>query len=116
MVTGRILDVSPYNMYSLTCETSSRFQSTLTTIPQTVSWTVAYNSGAAVAVTEGVATTEVVGVGMTSTVLSVTGDVDGEYVYTCHSSLDLGGVADTVEAEDMSTVTVYGESRSSLDK
>ncbi len=108
MVTGRILDVPPYNTYTMSCVASSRVQSILKDIPQTISWSVARDGGAVMSVSEGIST-EMVDVGTSSSVLSVTINAGGEYVYTCGSSLDLGDISDTVEGDDSTTVTVIGE-------
>ncbi|XP_064386408.1 uncharacterized protein LOC135334957 isoform X2 [Halichondria panicea] len=109
MVTGRILDIPPYNTYVLTCTASSRVQSTLTAINKTIEWSVFFNSGAVTIVTEGVVTNDLT-MATSSSVLSIATSVSGEYEYRCGSQLELMGVADSVEGAGTSSVTVYGPS------
>ena len=108
MVTGRILDIPPYNTYAITCTASSRVQSTPTAITKTIEWSVSFNSGAVTMVTEGVVTNHLA-MATSSSVLSIMTSVSGEYEYRCGSQLELVGVADSVEGAVTSSVTVYGK-------
>ncbi len=107
MVTGRILDIPPYNTYALTCTASSRVQSIPTAISKTIQWSVSFNSGAFTTVTDGVMTSNLT-MATSSSVLSVTASVSGEYVYRCGSQLELVGVDDSVEGDYSSDITIYG--------
>ncbi len=108
MVTGRILDIPPYNTYALTCMASSRVQSTPTAITKTIQWSVSFNDAAVTTVTEGVMTNDLT-MATSSSVLSITTSVSGVYEYRCGSQLELVGVADSVEEAGTSSVTVYGK-------
>ncbi len=108
MVTGRILDIPPYNTYAITCMASSRVQSTPTAITKTIQWSVSFNDGAVTTVAEGVMTNDLA-MATSSSVLSITTSVSGVYEYRCGSQLELVGVADSVEGAGTSSVTVYGK-------
>ncbi len=108
MVTGRILDIPPYNTYALTCTASSRVQSTPTAISKTIEWSVSFNSGAGTTVTDGVMTSDLT-MATSSSVLSVAASVSGEYVYRCGSQLELVGVDDSVGGDYTSSITIYGK-------
>ncbi len=108
MVTGRILDIPPYNTYALTCTASSRVASTPTAISKTIEWSVSFNSGAVTTVTDGVMTSDLT-MATSSSVLSVAASVSGEYVYRCGSQLELVGVDDSVGGDYTSSITVYGK-------
>ncbi len=108
MVTGRILDIPPYNTYALTCTASSRVQSTPTAITKTIEWSVSFNDAAVTTVTERVMTNDLT-MATSSSVLSITTSVSGQYEYRCGSQLELVGVADSVEGAGTSSVTVYGK-------
>ena len=112
-ITTRVLNVDPYNNFTLTCAFSSSVSNMPVNVPKSVQWTRAIGSGPATVVTAATPGIEITDSGLDqssgTSVLAMTADSAGEHVFECLVRLDVAAVPDDVEAMAATTVTVIGE-------
>lgn len=108
MVADRILDISPYNSYMVTCSATSSVQGSPVNISKTMEWSVSHNNGTTSIVSSGVVNSDL-SMATSSSILSVVTSVPGLYCYTCSSDLQLENVVDSIGGTQTTTLRVNGE-------
>lgn len=112
-LTTRVLDVSPYNTFSLTCTTSSSVNGVLTPFSKSIHWMRSIESGQTVEIsnsTSGVTVTHIDQDQATSTsVISIITSTAGRHVYICEVLLEvLNSEIDNGAVQDSFSVSVQG--------
>ena len=114
-VPTRVLDISPYNGFSLTCSATSRVVRNPTAITKAFSWTrsidgardgvpvVMDDNNYVVIMESGLVEAEATSVLMVNTSLS------GSHVYTCSARLVVVPATDDIQEQDMETIMVQGK-------
>ena len=108
MVTERILDIPPYNTFTLTCSASSSVQGQSFAITKTLGWSESVDGASPTNLTQDVTTSDLAQI-TSSSAADVTVTSAGEYVYRCESVLTLGAIPDRVVGVASTNVTVHGE-------
>ena len=111
-ITTRVLDISPYNTFTLTCTATSHVSGTDRAILKSFTWTRKIGSGAIEMITDSTNGVTITGSNLdqaTSTsTLQMTTTTPGEHVYTCSSSLVVSPAMDNIAGEAQQTVYVEG--------
>ena len=114
-VPTRVLDISPYNGFSLTCSATSRVVRNPTAITKAFSWTRSIDGardGVPVVMDEndyvvimesGLVEAEATSVLMVNTSLS------GSHVYTCSARLVVAPATDDIQEQEIETIVVHGK-------
>ena len=112
-IVTRVLDISPYNTFTLTCTATSSFSGIDRAILKSFTWTSRIDSGANEMIsssTNGVTITDSDLDQATSTsTLQMTTTTAGEHMYTCSSSLVVSPAMDDITGSAQQTVTVVGQ-------
>ena len=111
--TSRVLNVDPYNTFTLTCAFSSSVSNMHVNVPKSVQWTRTIGGAPAAVVTDATPGIEITDSGLDqssgTSVLATTAVSAGEHAFECLVRLDVAAVPDDVEAMASTTVTVIGE-------
>ena len=108
MVTDRILDISPYNSFSIDCTATSSVEGSTVALSKTFTWTQTIDSGSSMMINNGFMNS---GLDMASSTsqLTVTTTTAGSHSYSCMVAIDLPTtVSDTIINSRMSSLTVQG--------
>ena len=111
-ITSRVLDVSPYNTFSLTCTSTSRVNGVATPLTKTVQWMRSIDSSEAVQLSSStsevtISSSNLDQVNSTSTI-TVNADTAGDHTYTCRVSLDVSPATDDINGQDSTNIDVQG--------
>ena len=111
-ITSRVLDVSPYNTFSLTCTVTSRVNGAATPLTKTVQWMRSIDSSEAVELSSSISGVTISRSDLdqpTSTsTISVDADTAGDHAYTCRVSLDVSPATDDINGQDSTNIDVQG--------
>ena len=108
MVTGPILDIAPYNSFSIDCTATSSVGGSTVALSKTFTWTQTIDSGSSMVINVGILNS---GLDMASSVsqLTVTTTTAGSHSYSCIVAIDLPTtISDTIINSRMRSLTVQG--------
>ena len=116
-VSSRILDLSPFNDFTLACMATSSVAGTPTPIRKRITWMRSVDGGhpqqltnEAASVDSIVIVTEDSLMGATSmSMLSVNTTTSGSHRYTCTAQLVVSPAPDSITEQDQTTVNIVGE-------
>ena len=115
-VRSRILDLSPFNGFTLTCMATSSVAGLPTPIRKRITWTRSVDGGPLQQLTDGANVDSVVTMmeddllGATSmSMLMVNTTVSGSHSYTCTVQLVVTPAPDSITGQDQTTVSIVGE-------
>ena len=115
-VPPRILDISPFNGFPLTCMATSRVAGEATAIRKQITWTRSVNDGPPEQLTDGTNVDSVVMVmedslfGATSmSMLMVNTTMSGSHSYTCRAELVVAPAPDSISTQTQTTINIVGE-------
>ena len=115
-VFSRILDVSPFNGFPLTCMSTSRVAGVATAIRKRITWMRSVDGGPLEQLTDGANVDSVVMVmeddlfGATSTsMLMVNTTMSGSHSYTCRAELVVAPAPDSISTQNLTTINIVGE-------
>ena len=111
-ITSRILDVSPYNTFSLTCTSTSRVNGIARALTKTVQWMRSIDSSQVLELSSStseftISSSNLDQVNSTSTI-TVNADTAGDHTYTCLVSLDVSLATDDINGQDSTNIDVQG--------
>ena len=111
-ITSRVLDVSPYNTFSLTCTAASRVNGVARALTKTVQWMRSIDSSEAVELSSSTSGVTISSSNLdqhTSTsTITVNADTAGDHAYTCRVSLDVSPATDDINGQDSTNIDVQG--------
>ena len=116
-VRSQILDLSPFNGFTLTCMATSSVAGTLTPIKKRITWMRSVDGGSPQQLTNGAANVDSV-VTVTEdnllratsmSMLSVNTTMSGSHSYTCTAQLVVSPAPDSITGQDQTTVSIVGE-------
>ena len=111
-VTTRVLDIPPYNSFTLTCTATSSVSGTDRAILKSFTWTRRIGSGAIEMIMNSTNGVTITGSNLDQatsiSTLQMTTMTAGEHMYTCSSSLVVSPAMDDITGSDQQTVTVQG--------
>ena len=114
-VATRVLDVAPYNNFTLTCAFVSGVFNMPVNVPKSVQWSQTIRSGPATVVTASTPGVDITDSGLDQfsgfSVLTMTATSAGEHAFECLVSLDVAAIPDEVEGISSTTVAVFGGHR-----
>jgi hypothetical protein len=114
----RILDISPFNGFSLTCTASSRVTGIEIPPPirKRIIWMRSVDGGPPETLTDGASVDSVVMVmeddllqATSMSMLMVNTTVSGSHSYTCTAELVVAPAPDNISEQDMTTISIVGE-------
>ena len=116
-VSSRILDLSPFNGFTLACMATSSVAGRPTPIRKRISWMRSVDGGSPQQLTNGAANvdsvvtvTEVDLLEATSmSVLSVNTTMSGSHSYSCTAQLVVSPAPDSITGQDQTIVNIVGE-------
>ena len=110
--SARVLDVSPYNSFTLTCSASSLVNGVFLALRKSVQWMRSIDSSSLVEIssaTNGVTVTNSNLDQATSTSeITVTTTTAGQHLYMCRVSLDVSPATDNISKQDNGVHPVQG--------
>ena len=115
-VPSRILDLSPFNGFTLNCIATSSVVGTPTPIRKRITWTRSVDGGPPQQLTDGTNVDNVVAVmevdlleATSMSMLMVNTTVSGSHSYTCTAQLVVDPAPDSITEQDQTTVSIVGE-------
>ena len=115
-VPSRILDISPFNGFLLTCTATSRVAGVATAIRKRITWTRSVNDGPPEQLTDGANVDSVVMVmednllrATSMSMLMVNTTVSGHHSYSCAAELVVAPAPDSITAQNQTTIIIVGE-------
>ena len=115
-VSSRILDISPFNGFLLTCMATSRVAGVATAIRKRITWMRSVNDGPPEQLTEGANVDSVVMVveddllqATSMSMLMVNTTVSGSHNYSCRAELIVAPAPDSITAQDQTMIIIVGE-------
>ena len=113
---SRILDISPFNGFSLICMATSTVSGMETAIRKRITWMRSLDGGPAQELPDGATVDSVVMVmeddlsGPTSmSMLVINTTVSGSHSYTCRAELAVAPAPDDITQQDQTIVSIIGE-------
>ena len=111
-ITSRVLDVSPYNTFSLTCVATGCVNGMATPLTKTIQWMRSIDSSEAVELSSSTSGVTISNSNLdqaTSTsTITVDADTAGDHAYTCRVSLDVSPAPDDINGQDSINIAVQG--------
>ena len=108
-MTGRYLDIEPYNSLSLTCSTTVKIRNDPAPLNIEFSWLRSVNSGPQEELNSTLYTNgRVFGDSQTS-VLALLTEQPGNHMYTCRVNLDVSPAPDVIMDEHSTSLEVIGQ-------
>ena len=111
-MTSRVLDVSPYNTFSLTCTATSHVNGAATPLTKTIQWMRSIDSSQVVELSSSTSEVTISSSNLdqhTSTsTITVDADTAGDHAYTCRVSLDVSPATDDINGQDSTNIAVQG--------
>ena len=118
-VSSRILDISPFNGFSLTCTVTSRVGGAQTPISKRITWMRSVDGRPAQDLTDGANVDSVVMVmeddlfgGTSMSMLVINTTVSGSHSYTCRAELVVAPAPDDITQQDQTNVGIIGKLKS----
>ena len=111
-MTSRVLDVSPYNTFSLTCTAAGRVNGVARALTKTIQWMRSIDSSEAVELSSSTSGVTISRSNLdqptSTTTITVNADTAGDHTYTCRVSLDVSPATDDINGQDSTNIDIQG--------